>query len=191
MPRAVAAVRRREGAMAPIVLAVLVIVALVIAVDTARQRRLRATRTIDLRGLVTARLVGSTRPLLREGLARALAAPPTVATDVYESLSHSLEVAELRPRLRDGCELKVFRLRWGNDYAMLARDDREMHYRLEVWEAELLPKLDGTRTVGELVVERMEAGAGLDAEPVTDLVIALYAGGFLDPAPIATDDLIA
>ena len=62
---------------------------------------------------------------------------------------------------------------------------------LEVWEAELLPKMDGTRTVGELVVERMEAGGGLDAEPVTDLVLALQAGGFLDPAPIPTDELIA
>jgi CRP-like cAMP-binding protein/Zn-dependent protease len=60
-----------------------------------------------------------------------------------------------------------------------------------VWEAELLPKMDGSRTVGELVVERMEEGGGLDAEPVTDLVLALYSGGFLDPAPIATDELIA
>jgi putative peptide zinc metalloprotease protein len=177
--------------MAPIVLAVLVIVALVIAVDSVRQRRFRATRTIDLRGLVSARLAQPPGSTLSEGLARALAAPPTVAADVYESLTHALEVAELRPRLRDGCEVRVFELRWGNDYAMLARDDREMHYRLEVWEAELLQKMDGTRTVGELVVERMEGGGGLDAEPVTDLVISLYAGGFLDPAPIATDALIA
>ena len=176
--------------MAPIVLAILVIVVLVIVVDGLRQRRIRATRTVDLHGLVSARLVHPARPVLREGLARALVAAPTATADVYSSLSHALEVAEFRPRLRDGCEVKIFRLRWGNDYAMLARDDREMHYRLEVWEAELLPKLDGTRTVGELVVERMEAGAGLDAEPVTDLVIALYAGGFLDPAPIATDALI-
>ena len=51
--------------------------------------------------------------------------------------------------------------------------------------------MDGSRTVGELVVERMGAGGGLDAEPVTDLVIALYVGGFLDPAPIPTDELIA
>ena len=93
--------------------------------------------------------------------------------------------------MRDGCEVKIFRLRWGNDYAMLARDDRELHYRLEVWEAELLPMMDGSRTVGELVVERMEGGGGLDAEPVTDLVLALDSGGFLDPAPIPTDELIA
>lgn len=177
--------------MTPIVLAVLVFIALVIAVDSVRQRRIRAARTIDLRGLVTARLADPTAPILATALERALAEHPPVQADIYVGLADSLEIADQRPRMRDGCEVKIFRLRWGNDYAMLARDDRELHYRLEVWEAELLPKMDGSRTVGELVVERMAAGGGLDAEPVTDLVVALYGGGFLDPAPIATNELIA
>ncbi len=177
--------------MTPIVLAVLVLIALVIAVDAVRQRKIRATRAIDLRGLVTARLANPAAPILETALERALAERPPVQADVYVRLAHSLEIADQRPQMRDGCEVKVFRLRWGNDYAMLARDDRELHYRLEVWEAELLSKMDGSRTVGELVVERMEEGGGLDAEPVTDLVRALYSGGFLDPAPIPTDELIA
>jgi len=177
--------------MTPIVLAVLVFIALVIAVDSVRQRRIRATRSIDLRGLVTARLAEPAAPILASALERALAEHPPVQTDLYVRLADSLEIADQRPRMRDGCEVKIFRLRWGNDYAMLARDDRELHYRLEVWEAELLPKMDGSRTVGELVVERMGEGGGLDAEPVTDLVLALYSGGFLVPAPIPTDELIA
>jgi len=177
--------------MTPIVLAVLVVIALVIAVDSVRQRRIRAARTIDLRGLVTARLADPTAPILATALERALAEHPPMQADIYVGLADSLEIADQRPRMRDGCEVKIFRLRWGNDYAMLARDDRELHYRLEVWEAELLPKIDGSRTVGELVVERMSVGGGLDAEPVTDLVVALYGGGFLDPAPIATNELIA
>ena len=177
--------------MTPIVLVVLVFVAILIAVDAVRQRKILATRTIDLRGLVTARLAEPGPAVLTAALASALTREPAVHADLYATLTESLEVANLRPRLRDGCEVKIFRLRWGNDFAMLARDDRELHYRLEVWEAELLPKMDGTRTVGDLVVERMEAGGGLDAEPVTDLVVALYGGGFLDPAPIATDELIA
>ena len=176
---------------APIVLIVLFTIGMIIAVDSVRQRRIRATRSIDLQGLVTARLADRAAPILATALERALAGPPRVATDVYAGLAGSLELADQRPRLRDGCEVKIFRLRWGNDYAMLARDDRELHYRLEVWEAELLSKMDGSRTVGELVVERMGAGGGLDAEPVTDLVIALYVGGFLDPAPIPTHELIA
>jgi CRP-like cAMP-binding protein/Zn-dependent protease len=177
--------------MTPIVLVVLVFIAIVIAVDAVRQRKILATRAIDLRGLVTARLAEPEPAVLAAALASALTRQPSVRTDLYATLTESLEVANLRPRLRDGCEVKIFRLRWGNDFAMLARDDRELHYRLEVWEAELLPKMDGTRRVGDLVVERMEAGGGLDAEPVTDLVVALYGGGFLDPAPIATDELIA
>ena len=177
--------------MTPIVLVVLVVIAFVIAVDTVRQRRIRATRAIDLRGLVSTRLAEPGPAVLTAALGSALTREPPVRADLYVTLTESLEVANLRPRLRDGCEVRIFTLRWGNDYAMLARDDRELHYRLEVWEAELLSKMDGSRTVGELVVERMEGGGGLDAEPVTDLVLALYSGGFLDPAPLPTDELIA
>jgi CRP-like cAMP-binding protein/Zn-dependent protease len=177
--------------MTPIVLVVLFSIGIVIAVDSLRQRRIRATRSIDLTGLVTTRLADTRPALLQGSLDRALVEPPAVAADVYRRLTDVLEVANQRPRLRDGCEVKIFQLRWGNDYAMLARVDREMHYRLEVWEAEMLPKMDGSRTVGELVVERMGEGEGLDAEPVTDLVLALHSGGFLEPVPIDTDELIA
>ncbi len=177
--------------MTPIVLVVLLIVGFVIAIDAVRQRRIRASRAIDLRGLMTSRLAEHGAPVLGRAFVTALEAPVSVHADVHATLEARLELANLRPRLQDGAEVKIFRLRWGNDYAMLARADRELHYRLDVWEAELLPKMDGTRTVGELVVERMGAGGGLDAEPVTDLVLALYTGGFLDPAPLATDELIA
>ena len=177
--------------MPTIILFVLLGVGLIITVDELRQRRIRTTCAIDLRRLVTTRLAEPNAPILGTALERALAERPVVRADVYSRLTDALEIADQRPRMRDGCEVKIFRLRWGNDYAMLARDDRELHYRLEVWEAELLPKMDGSRTVGELVVERMEEGGGLDAEPVTDLVLALYSGGFLDPAPIPTDELIA
>lgn len=177
--------------MPTIILFVLLAVGLIIAVDSLRQRRIRATRSIDLTGLVTTRLADPRPALLQGALGRALVRPPAVAADIYGRLTDVLDVANQRPRLRDGCEVKIFQLRWGNDYAMLARVDREMHYRLEVWEAEMLPKMDGSRTVGELVVERMGEGEGLDAEPVTDLVLALHSGGFLEPVPIDTDELIA
>ena len=174
-----------------VVLVVLLFVGGVIAVDSVRQRRIRAERAIDLRGALAARLADPGPAMFTPTMSAALEHQPAAEVDVYDLLSGSLEVANLRPRLQDGAEVKVFLLRWGNDYAMLARADRELHYRLEVWEAELLPTMDGTRTVGELVVERMRAGGGLDAEPVTDLVLALRDGGFLDPAPIPTDELIS
>ncbi|HZB01654.1 MAG TPA: hypothetical protein VE800_06065, partial [Actinomycetota bacterium] len=177
--------------MTPIVVVVLLFVGALIAVDAVRQRRIRASRAIDLPGIVTARLAEPNDAVLAEAVPSALAREASVEVNLYETLASKLELATFRPRLQDGAEAKVFRLRWGNDYAMLARADRELHYRLEVWEAELLPLMDGTRTVGELVVERMRTGGGLDAEQVTDLVLALHAGGFLDPAPIPTDELIA
>ena len=173
-----------------VVLAVLLFVGVVIAVDSVRQRRIRAERTVDLGGALSARMAHPGPAVLTPAISTALGRP-AAEVDLYGILRASLEVADFRPRMQDGAEVKVFRLRWGNDYAMLARTDRELHYRLEVWEAELLPKMDGTRTVGELVIERMGAGGGLDAEPVTDLVLALRDGGFLDPAPIHTDELIA
>lgn len=177
--------------MTPIVVAVLLVAGFVIAVDTIRQRRIRAERAIDLRGILASRLARPAEPILERALAAVPARTADATLDVYGALRGSLEVADWRPRLKHGTEVRIFRLRWGNDHAMVARADRELHYRLEVWEAELLPLMDGTRTVGELVVERMGAGGGLDAEPVTDLVLSLYTGGFLDPAPIATDELIA
>ena len=178
--------------MPTIILLVLFAVGLIIAVDNLRQRRIRATRDRRPAWARDRPARGPGRPGPRDRpRASARRAAATADANVYVRLTESLEIADQRPRMRDGCEVKIFRLRWGNDYAMLARDDRELHYRLEVWEAELLPMMDGSRTVGELVVERMEGGGGLDAEPVTDLVLALYSGGFLDPAPIATDELIA
>src|SRR5215207_10995191 len=155
MPRP-ASGRPEGGSMPTVILLVLFAVGLIIAVDSLRQRRIRATRAIDLRGLVTARLADPAAPILATALERGLAQRTAAPSNVYSRLTDSLEIADQRPRMRDGCEVKIFRLRWGNDYAMLARDDRELHYRLEVWEAEMLPKMDGTRTVGDLVVERME-----------------------------------
>ena len=174
-----------------VVLAVLLFVGAVIAVDAVRQRRIRAARAIDLSGAISARLAEPGPSIVPEALATALRREQATPVDVYHLIGDTLEVAGIRPRLQDGAEVRIFRLRWGNDYAMIARADRELHYRLEVWEAELLPMMDGTRTVGDLIVEKMESGGALDAEGVTDLVMALYGGGFLDPAPIPTDEFIA
>jgi len=178
--------------VAPIILAVLVLVVGVIVVDGIRQRRRRASMAIDLPRILADRLAtASTSTAVPAALRRALTDRPQSEIGLFERLDERLDPATRRPKLREGCEVAIFRLRWGNDYAMLARSDREMHYRLEVWEAELLPKMDGTRTVADLVVEQMGTGGGLDAETITDLVGALDQGGFLDPVPVPTNELLA
>ena len=87
----------------PIVLVVLVFISIVIAVDTVRQRKIRAERAIDLEGLVASRLAEPGPPVFTEALASALTREPPVRADLYVTLTETLEIANLRPRLRDGC----------------------------------------------------------------------------------------
>ena len=106
------------------------------------------------------------------------------AIDVWEALDQRLDVTLLRPELVNDVEIGIFRLRWGNDYAMIANPRRLIHFQLEVWEAELAQQMDGSRTVGEIIVDRLEGSGDLDAASVTELVILLRNEGFLEPPPM-------
>ena len=54
---------------------------------------------------------------------------------------------------------------------MVANPRAMLYYRLEPWEGRaLLPLMDGTRTVGDIVVERLEEEGELDAAGATQLV---------------------
>ena len=86
------------------------------------------------------------------------------------------------PLIAPGTETKLFRLRWGNDYAVVARPDRRLHFELQPWEVELMARMDGTQTVGELIVDRLQTDGDLDPGAVIGLVDALREGGFLEPA---------
>jgi CRP-like cAMP-binding protein len=120
-------------------------------------------------------------PLVPSAVANGLARPAGDGVDVWGSLARELEITEFRPKLADDVEVRIFRLRWGNDYAMIANPRRLIHFQLEVWEAELTELMDGSRTVAEIVVEHLGETGDLDANAVTDLVIFLRREGFLDP----------
>lgn len=109
---------------------------------------------------------------------------PAADTDVWATLAQTLELTGFRPRLAGDIELRIFRLRWGNDYAMVANPRRLIHFQLEVWEAELAKRMDGTLTVGELILEHLEGTGDLDAGAVTDLVTFLRREGFLEPRTV-------
>lgn len=115
-------------------------------------------------------------------LAEALEAAPGDGErpNLWRDLAVRVDPAEFRPRLHPGVEVKTFRLRWGNDYAMVSSPDRDMHYRLEPWEAEILELMDGTRTVKEIVVERFRESGDMELAGLADLVEQLRAGNFLD-----------
>jgi putative peptide zinc metalloprotease protein len=98
---------------------------------------------------------------------------------LWRRLSDRIDPARFRPRLAPDVEIKEFRLRWGNDYAMIRNPRDLIHYRLEPEEVELVRLMDGTRTVKQIVVERFQDSGGLDLDGVVELVRQLNEGGFL------------
>jgi putative peptide zinc metalloprotease protein len=102
---------------------------------------------------------------------------------VWDLVDERTDPARFRPKLADDIEVKHFPLRWGNHYAMVANPRAMLFFRLEPWEANLLELMDGSRTVAEIIVERLGEEGDLDAGAATGLVMALQSGGFLDPHP--------
>ena len=98
---------------------------------------------------------------------------------LWRRLAQRLDPARFRPILAPDVELKEFRLRWGNDYAMIRNPRDLIHYRLEPEEVELVRLMDGSRTVKEIVVERFRGSGELDLDGVVELVRELQEGGFL------------
>jgi CRP-like cAMP-binding protein/Zn-dependent protease len=62
---------------------------------------------------------------------------------------------------------------------MIANPRDLLHYRLEPGEIELLPLMDGSRTVKEIVVERFQDEGDIELSAVSDLVRQLHVGNFL------------
>ncbi len=117
-------------------------------------------------------------------LAEALRRPePEEDGGLWDLIDERTDPARFRPKLADDIEVKRFPLRWGNDYAMVANPRAMLFFRLEPWEADLLDLMDGSRTVADIIVERLEDQGDLDAGAATGLVMALQSGGFLDPHP--------
>jgi putative peptide zinc metalloprotease protein len=128
--------------------------------------------------------VETVRPGIWGQVEHALAAQPSGMTsdpiDVWSRVGAMVDPGGLRPKLSDDIEIKEFKLRWGNDYAMIANPRDLVHYQLKPWEIEIVRLMDGTRTVQEIVVERLEASGDLELSGVADLVHELHIGNFLE-----------
>ena len=111
--------------------------------------------------------------------------------DIYEPILDRVDLSRFRPKLAEDIEIKRFALRWGNDYVMVANPRAMLYYRLEPWEADMLPLMDGTRTVGEIAVARLEEEGDLDAAGATELIQILEVGGFLEPVPVGFQEGLA
>ncbi|HTG48437.1 MAG TPA: cyclic nucleotide-binding domain-containing protein [Actinomycetota bacterium] len=175
-----------------VVLVGIVIAALVIGVDMVRVRR-QLRRRLDVRTLLTSALKERAvlaAPDLTE-LLRAAPEEDATAADVWGDVDDALDLERFRPKLAEGAELRIFRLRWGNDYAVIATPDHEHHYILEAWEGELVREMDGSKTAGELVVARLSETGDLDAGSVLSLIELLRLSGVFEPPPVKVDELIA
>ncbi len=115
----------------------------------------------------------------RLGVGAARPRAPGGPGGLWRRLRERLDPAEFRPRIASDVELKEFRLRWGNDYAMIRNPRDLIHYRLEPEEVELVRLMDGSRTVKELVVDRFRGSGGIELDGVVELVRELQQGGFL------------
>ena len=107
------------------------------------------------------------------------ATPAAEVADLWQALADRVDMGEFRPEVAPDVEIKTFRLRWGNDYTIIANPRDLLHLRLDPGEFELLPLMDGTRTVKEIVVERFEESGDLELSGVADLAQELFQGNFL------------
>jgi len=112
------------------------------------------------------------------------------APGLWDTLNQQLDPAEFRPKLADAVEIKEFKLRWGNDYAVIANPRELVHYRLEPSEVELVRMMDGTRTVKESLLERFRGSGDLELSGLADLVRQLEVGNFLDHPYVDVDAMV-
>ncbi|HKI29168.1 MAG TPA: cyclic nucleotide-binding domain-containing protein [Actinomycetota bacterium] len=109
---------------------------------------------------------------------------------LWDRLAQLLDPNRYRPKLADDVEIREFPLKWGNDYVMVANTRDLVHYRLTADQLPLLQRMDGSRTVKEIVLEEFEDSGDLDPDAVTDLVRTLYEGNFLDQRYRDVDQLV-
>ncbi|MGH2672339.1 MAG: hypothetical protein ACRDHC_05120, partial [Actinomycetota bacterium] len=155
--------------------------------------RRRASPRVSVYGLIQGRLTED-RPVAPSGDSETASRPGLYATlaeriegttgaedgqSAWEVLAERVDAAEYRPELRSDVEVKTFSLRWGNDYAMIANPTELLHYQLQIGDVPLLPLMDGTRTVRQIVVERFQESGDMELDGVADLVRELRQGNFL------------
>jgi CRP-like cAMP-binding protein/Zn-dependent protease len=127
-------------------------------------------------------------------LSKAIEAAPTLREasrdGIWERLGQLVDPGQLRPKLSDDIEIKEFKPRRGNDYVMIANPRDLVHYRLAPEDAALLPLMDGTRTVKEIVLDRFKESGELELSGVADLVRLLQAENFLDQRYMDVDKAV-
>jgi hypothetical protein len=111
-----------------LILAAIVIAGGVVVVDSIRQRR-ALRRIVPVQTMVATAL--GRRPAARPGPLAVPEATDDADADLWGTLAERVDPEAFVPLLAPGTEVKTFRLRWGNDYAIAARPDHRMHFELQ------------------------------------------------------------
>jgi CRP-like cAMP-binding protein/Zn-dependent protease len=111
--------------------------------------------------------------------------------DLWEHLGDLVDPAEFRPKLAPDIEVKLFHLKWGNDYVMVANPRDLLHYQFEADAGDIIALMDGSRTVKEIVVERFQSSGDLELTRVAEITRALHVGNFLDPPFVDVESAVA
>ena len=123
-------------------------------------------------------------------LEQKLRTPPPPDEDIWARLETLVDPGEYRPKIADDLEVKKFERRGGEPYYMVANPRDLVHYRLEAADYELLGHMDGTRTVKEIVIDRLQEGGEIDVGGVADLVYTLYIENFLEERYVDIDTMV-
>jgi CRP-like cAMP-binding protein/Zn-dependent protease len=170
-----------------LILAAIIAAGIVVGVDSLRQRRLQR-QALDINDTIAA-ATASAPTIDRSPLelvggaieATGVATVPGEFGGLWDRLEHLLDPEAFVPTLAAGTEIKSFKMRWGNDFAIAARPDHTLHFELQPWEAALMAQMDGTRTTQELIVDHLRSAGDLDPGAVLGLIDQLREHGFLDP----------
>jgi putative peptide zinc metalloprotease protein len=115
---------------------------------------------------------------------------PGSGVDVWSVLGERVDPARWRPELAGDIETATFAVAGGGAYVMLANPRDQVHYRFTPAEAELLPLLDGQRSIGQIVVDQLSVEGEFDVASVAELVGLLERGGFLTTAYVDVDSAV-
>ncbi len=123
---------------------------------------------------------------------RAVEPAPPDAPSVWDELKRALSPIEERPRIVSSLESRHFTTRGGEPYVMICNPRAFTYLRLDPREFDLLPLMDGSRTLKALVVAYYQRHGVLALPRISGLVRLLRAHRFLvDPPQDAYLDLEA
>src|SRR5688572_16931441 len=107
--------------------------------------------------------------------------PPTLS--VWQALDRSLAPIEQRPRIVPGIEAVQHTTRTGAPYVVVRNPAANTYLKLDPSEYDLLPLMDGSRTIKALVIAYYHQQGVLALPRIVGLVRQLRSHGFLTEPP--------